>query len=391
MTEKPMRRLLAVALLLPLLAAPARPPALEAGRQGTAFSRLIERLSESGGFFNSDNLVSNETSYLHVLGAFRALGVRGGAYLGVGPEQGFSYIAEIEPEVAIIVDIRRDNLLLHLLFKAMFERSRNRMEYLALLYGRPAPPDLAMWTELPLASLLDYLDATPADSAGHERAHRQLMDRVRRFGLALTDEDRATMRRFHDEFVASGLGITYSSRAGWSRRPFPTNRQLYLETDLEGTPASYLATEDRWRRVRELERRDLVVPVVGDLSGPKAMRAIADYLRERGLVVSAFYLSNVESYLFRQGAFPAFAANVRALPSGPRSVLVRSWFGRGWALPSSVPGHFSTQLLQTFPSFLTLTAAADSVDYWRLVNDAVDLRTLGPAAAGTGAAPPPAH
>jgi hypothetical protein len=126
--------------------------------------------------------------------------------------------------------------------------------------------------------------------------------------------------------------------------------------------------------VRDLQRRHAVVPVVGDLAGTRAMPAIAAVLRERGLEVSVFYVSNVESYLFRQGTFPAFAANVRALPSGPRSVLVRSWFGRGWALPGSVPGHFSTQLLQTFPAFVAMTRDAGSVDYWTLVNDAVDLR-----------------
>src|SRR4029453_14967345 len=89
--------------------------------QETGFSRLVARLSEPGGFFDSDNLVSNETSYLHVLGAFDSLGVRGGAYIGVGPEQNFSYIARVKPEIALIIDIRRDNMLLHLLFKAMFE------------------------------------------------------------------------------------------------------------------------------------------------------------------------------------------------------------------------------------------------------------------------------
>jgi hypothetical protein len=368
-----MRRLALLVLLLPLLGV----PAFRAGTappRGTEFARLVERLSEPGGSFNSDNLVSNETSYLHVLGAFRALGVTGGAYLGVGPEQGFSYIAEVRPELAIIVDIRRDNLLLHLLLKAMFEHARNRMEYLALLYGRPVPPDPAMWTDLPLESLLDHLDAVPPDSGLHARRHRDLMERVAGYGVPLSDADRATLARFHHEFAASGLGITYTSRGGWSRRSFPTSRRLYLETDLDGTQASYLATEDRWRVVRDLQRRHAVVPVVGDLAGTRAMPAIAAVLRERGLEVSVFYVSNVESYLFRQGTFPAFAANVRALPSGPRSVLVRSWFGRGWALPGSVPGHFSTQLLQTFPAFVAMTRDAGSVDYWTLVNDAVDLR-----------------
>ncbi|MGE0553356.1 MAG: hypothetical protein AB7R55_07985 [Gemmatimonadales bacterium] len=362
-----MRRWLALVLLVPLLSAPSPRPKTE-------FAKLIERLSEPGGYFASDNLVSNETSYLHVLGAFRALGIRGGAYLGVGPEQGFSYIAETEPELAVVVDIRRDNMLLHLLIKTMFAASRNRLEYLCLLYGRPAPAELAMWTDLPLGSLLDYIDGHPMDSTLHRKNHQALARKVASLGLALGDEDKATLQRFHDEFAESGLGIRYSTRNRWSRRAFPTNRQLYAETDLEGKEGSYLATEDRWRVIKRMHAEDRIVPVVGDVAGPKAMAAIGGYLSEKGLALSVFYLSNVESYLFRQGSFPAFVANVRQLPTSDHSMIVRSWFGRGWALPSSVSGHFSTQLLQPMSRFLELTANPDSVDYWALVNDAIDLR-----------------
>src|SRR3712207_7605459 len=81
-------------------------------------------------------------SYLHVLGRMRALGVGGGAYLGVGPDQNFSYIAQVRPRIAFIIDIRRDNLLQQLLFKAVFARARNRAEYLALLFGRPMPREI---------------------------------------------------------------------------------------------------------------------------------------------------------------------------------------------------------------------------------------------------------
>src|SRR5262245_9459848 len=168
-------------------------------RQTTEFAHLVARLSEPGGYFDSDNLVSNETSYLHVLPALRTLEVKGGAYLGVGPEQGFSYIAEIRPELAILIDIRRDNMLLHLLFKAMFEVSRNRMEFLCLLYGRPAPPVLSKWTDQPLEDLLTYLDITKGDSTLHAKNHAELMERVTRLGIPLTDLDRSTLRRFHDE------------------------------------------------------------------------------------------------------------------------------------------------------------------------------------------------
>jgi hypothetical protein len=34
-------------------------------------------------------------------------------------DQSFSYIAAIRPAVAFMIDIRRDNLLMHLMFKAL--------------------------------------------------------------------------------------------------------------------------------------------------------------------------------------------------------------------------------------------------------------------------------
>ncbi|HEX9894737.1 MAG TPA: hypothetical protein VGA78_12485 [Gemmatimonadales bacterium] len=355
----------------------------QAMAQETAFSRLVARFSEAGGFFDSDNLVSNETSYLHVLGAFDSLGVRGGAYVGVGPEQSFSYIARIKPEIAFLVDIRRDNLLLHLLFKAMFERSRNRMEFLGLLYGRRAPDDLAMWTDLPLGDLLVRLDETPYDSMLHGRQHTQLMARVTEYGVPLTEEDRQTLRRFHDEFASMGLDIRFSSRGRPYRFNYPTARQLYLQTDLEGHAGSYLASEDGFRVVRELERRDRVIPVVGDLAGPSAIKSIGEYLVETARKVSVYYVSNVEMYLFRQGGFPRFVENTRALPAGSNSVMVRSYFGRGGMHSQAVPGHLSVQLLQTFRSFLETTAQPDSLTYWDFVNlGHIDLRSPSrPAAA----------
>lgn len=347
--------------------------ALPARAQTTDFARLSARLSEPGGYFDSDNLVSNETSYLHVMGALRQFQVHGGAYLGVGPEQNFSYIAEIQPDVALLIDIRRDNLLLHLLMKAMFETADGRLEYLCLLFGRPAPADAAAWRERDLASILAWLDRTPLDTALHARTHASLMQRVEGFGIPLTEQDRATLRRFHDEFATRGLDLTFTSNNRPSQRPYPTVRRLYLETDLDGRQAGYLASDERWQRVRRLQRAHRIVPIVGDLAGAKAMRAIGDYLRETGRSVSAFYVSNVEMYLFRAGTFPVFVANVRALPARSSAVMMRSWFNRGASLPGSLPGHFSTQLLQSVPRFLALTAS-DSVSYWSVITDGLDLR-----------------
>jgi hypothetical protein len=365
-----------VALLL-------RGPAPKPPQDRSTFSRLVEQLSEGAGFFPSDNLVSNETSYLPVLDGVRTRRIKGGAYLGVGPEQGFSYIAEVEPEIAFMIDIRRDNLLLHLLLKAIFEVAGNRLDYLCLLYGRPAPPDLHRWTDASLATLLDYIDRTPLDSVGHARRHGELMERVIGFDVPLTSEDLTTIKRFHDEFATLGLELRYA--AGTRARQaapgtmdprqfgpwFPPVRDIYRATDRGGHEASYLATEDRWRTVRTLERKDRVIPVVGDLAGPKAVKAIAQYLGATGRRVSAFYLSNVESYLFRGGSFAAFAENVRQLPVDSSSVLIRSWFGRGSSLTGSLPGHRSVQQLHSVSRFLAYAAQpAESLSYWGLVTDA---------------------
>src|SRR5262245_38105805 len=109
---------------------PARIPvtkSLESSLSRAQFAEIIEKFSEPNGYFDTDNLISNESSYLHVLGKMRQMKISGGAYLGVGPDQSFSYIAQIRPEIVFIVDIRRDNLLQHFLFKSLFQLSHNRM------------------------------------------------------------------------------------------------------------------------------------------------------------------------------------------------------------------------------------------------------------------------
>lgn len=142
---------------------------LLAGQAPSPFASQIASLSEPAGYFDTDNLISNERSYLQVLQDLRRRNVRGGAYVGVGPDQNFSYIAEVRPSIAFIVDVRRDNLLLHLLFKALFELSRTRVEYLAQLTGRPAPSELDGWRAAPIDRLVEYVDTAPATAAAVRR------------------------------------------------------------------------------------------------------------------------------------------------------------------------------------------------------------------------------
>ena len=109
----------------------------------TEFYALIQEVSESDGGFHSDNFTTNESSYLHPIPFIRKTRLEGEVYLGVGPEQNFTYIGEIKPQIAFIIDIRRQNMLLHLLYKALFDLSTTRAEFLSKLLSKP------LHTELP--------------------------------------------------------------------------------------------------------------------------------------------------------------------------------------------------------------------------------------------------
>ena len=308
-----------------------------------AFAAQIASLSEPGGYFDTDNLISNERSYLHVLPDLERAGVKGGAYVGVGPDQNFSYIAQVRPAVAYLVDIRRDNLLLHLLFKALFGASRTRVEYLSLLTGRAPPEGVTGWEARPIDAIVKYVDEAASPNATAVSALRARMtDRVKAFGVPLSAGDLATIDRFHRQFIAEGLGLQFTSTGRAPQIGYPTLRDLVLETDMAGRRSSYLASEDAFQFVKGLQARDLVIPVVGDLSGPKAVVAIGRAMAARGERLSAFYTSNVEFYLFREGTFGRFVSNLSALPRQPQAVIIRSVFNGG----VRQPGYNSASLIQ---------------------------------------------
>jgi hypothetical protein len=332
----------------------------------TPFAALIERLSEPGGDFGGDNLISNEQSYLHVLPAIARANVTGGAYVGVGPDQNFSYIAQIHPEVVFLIDIRRENLLLHLLFKAIFAASPTRIEYLSALTGRPPPDRLETWRGALVDRLVSYIDGTPPLAEPVARARRATLDaEIRRTGVALTAADWNTIHAFHQEFIARGLSLVFQVRGQGVRDYYPSLRELLRETDRTGRQACFLAADASYEVVRSLETRDLVIPVVGDVSGPKAMRGIAAEMKTRRLTLSGFYISNVEFYLFRAGTFPDYVENLKLFPRDARSLMIRSVFPGGFPgrIPSSVPGYYSTSLVQPVSTMLADLAAGKYRSY----------------------------
>ncbi len=359
---------------------PGNPAPLESADRSLSlqqFAALSQKLSESNGYFDTDNLISNETSYLHVMGKMRQMKISGGAFIGVGPDQSFSYIAQIRPNIAFMVDIRRDNLLQHLLFKALFESARNRIEYLCLFLGKPVPADLSVWSARSIKDIVEYIDKTPKDTKLFDATHTALSAKIKSYGIKISEAEFATIKRMHMEFFTSGLDLKFTTHGRGSRYYYPNYRDLTLEKDLTGKQCNYLASEDDFQVMKSLQGRNLVIPVTGDLTGSHALKQIAAYLNEHGETVSAFYTSNVEFYLSRGDEFDKFAANVKALPRAANSVIIRSYFNGtfGYAHPQSVSGYYSTQLLQTMDSFVKEYSAGGLQSYTDVISKhSLDLR-----------------
>jgi len=356
-------RLLIAPVLFVFLLTAAASRVANAARDHKAFAALSARLSEPGGYFDSDNLISNETSYLHVIGKLRELGIHGGVYVGVGPDQSFSYIAKIRPRLAIMIDIRKDNLLQHLLFKAMFARAHNRIEYLCTYFGKPIPKTKG-WENRGVKELAEYIDSTASDSRLFEKTSKELRQDIQKFGIPLTQSDLETIGKVQRAFFSAGLDIRYSSYHRPPRSIYPPYRELLLETDLGGQQQNYFNSEDDFQFIKKLEDQDLIVPVVGDLSGPQAMKAIGQYVTEIKEKVSAFYVSNVEFYLQRQGTFDRFAENLKSFPIDDHSVIIRSYFNYyAPAHPQAEPNHFSTQLMERIDDLLKQCASGECESY----------------------------
>ncbi|MFN0099173.1 MAG: hypothetical protein ACKVS7_10895 [Gemmatimonadaceae bacterium] len=300
----------------------------------STFWHIVSDLSEPGGFFRSDNFISNEGELQYVLGELERDVAPGRAYVGVGPEQNLTYIAALKPGIAFIVDIRRQNLVQHLIFKALMETSSDRAEFLSRLLSRPRPVGLDSTSSV--EQLMQAFTVVRADTAMYHRTldavSRHLIDLN---GFALASDDVESMRYVLGAFQQAGVAITYSFGQMGGNRGFgswmPTMAEVMVETDEHGVPRGYLASEASYRTLKDMQERNLIIPVVGDFGGPSALRGVAKWLRSHDATVGAFYASNVEQYLFQSPTVAsAFYENLGTFPTDSLSTFVRSASNRGW-------------------------------------------------------------
>ena len=306
---------------------PAKVSSLPSRLSDAEFWKLVSDISEPGGYFRiTDNYTSNEREVGQLFTMLRESSVLGGVYLGVGPEQNFSYIAAIRPAMAFVVDIRRQAVMQHLMFKAAFELAKDRADFIALLFSKPRPADLDGTT--PIQRIWEAYQMVATDPAAAVRNSTRIVEHLTRtHRFTFTSDESAQLESVIEAFVqfgpaistrgaSGGFGggntVTFADLTGWS-------------LNADGQPQSFLSTEEHFRLVKSLHEKNLIVPVSGDFAGPRAIRAIGAYVRKQGGIVSAFYLSNVEQYLFQDGKQRAFYDNVATLPVNGGSVFIRPY------------------------------------------------------------------
>jgi hypothetical protein len=162
----------------------------------------------------------------------------------------------------------------------------------------------------------------PADARLREGTFALVRDHLlttHRFPLTAADlvSIEAALRAFHDD----GPDVQYWRAPPRGRdQAAPSYRQLMTTRDLSGQVRSFLASEETFAVVKDLEVRNLIVPVVGNFGGEMALRGIGAHVRAHGGVIEAFYGSNVGVYLDARQT-RAFCANLALLP-----VSSGAWF-----------------------------------------------------------------
>jgi hypothetical protein len=305
------------------------------------FWNLSRDSSENDGFFRSDNLLSNETTFQYIIPDLVKTAKQGRVYMGVGPEQNFTYMAALKPSMAFIIDIRHGNLDVHLLYKALFELSKDRGEFVSRLFSRKRADGLTA-----KSSADDIFNAYLAAEGSKEiyEANLKAVEDVlvKKHGFPLTAGDLDGVRWALSNYYQFGPSISYNSSLSANIPPEivgarggnrggnngVTYASLMMSGDGDGQYRSFLASEENFAFIKDLEARNLVVPIVGDFGGNKAIRAVGTYLKSVGAQVSAFYLSNVEQFLVQDNKWDRFCLSVASLPIDGTSMFIRSGSGR---------------------------------------------------------------
>jgi formylglycine-generating enzyme required for sulfatase activity len=143
-------------------------------------------------------------------------------------------------------------------------------------------------------------------------------DLVERFSPEAADASAALLRERLREGAETEAVVSQFARF---REPWYEYLQRVRRLERDGRPFGWLADQAMYDHIRTLFEGGRVVARAGDVTGERTVRGMGRAAERLGLPVQVYYLSNAEQF------FPyseSFIENVRSLPAGPRSVVVRT-------------------------------------------------------------------
>lgn len=331
------------------------------GSPGPPFFELLKWLDEPPtGPSSADNLMTNEDSLASVMDQIRSESPPGTVFLGVGPDQNYTFIATARPIEAYLLDYRKKNQLLHLMHLALIAKSPNRIDYLENYWARRVKVGLI---------------SPPNDD--HSKTTEKLLLLFRRSELDqqfLAQNIGDVMSellnsQFLDANEIEEVGRIQKRLAGpgpearfLALKMYPTIASLISMKTRAGKPGHWLAGDDYYQEVRELCFQQKIYPVVGDWSGQLCLKKLAAHLNSTEKKVGLVYISDVEFFLLRGNRFSHYIENLARLPLHDEVRIVRT-STREIEHPERIQGSSSTSIVRPLKQFIE-RARAGRVRRW---------------------------
>jgi hypothetical protein len=260
---------------------------------------------------------------------------------------------------------------MHMMYKALFEMSSDRADFISRMFSKPRPARLDSTTTVDSLWTAYWFVAT--DSVLYRKNLAAIKDHlVKTHGFALTPDDLLGIDYVYTGFYIEGPIINYNYPGGGGGRggTYPGFADLMIQTDQSGVKRSFLATEANFRYIKDMHTRNVIVPVVGNFAGPTAIRKVGAYVRERGATVTTIYTSNVEQYLFMQGdEWSRYYENVATLPLDSTSMFIRSvGTGNTGRFASPSPGGRLPSVLSSVQGLIAAYRAGQIYTYADVIN-----------------------
>ena len=269
-------------------------------------------------------LVSNELGYQNVVLCLHKYINPGGIYIGVGADQNYTYAAVTRPSFVFIIDNRKENQLLHYLFKACFELAPSRPGYLSILFSKPLKNDVEL---LSLRDIVNYFSQIDGERVLFKNNWDRLYKSIQKYRISIAKKDIDIIYGIYENFFEYHLLLrTRNDLISWQGWCYPTYKDFLLATDQKGYSWNFLNNDVRFYWLKAMQRNNCIIPIVGDLTGGKTLKTIGEFAKKRGKSISTIYISNAEQFIFQSELFDQYMINITALPLDYNSLLIRAFF-----------------------------------------------------------------